>query len=89
MGIVAQTMLLAAMEKGLGGCRIGNFGLEKVKEVLELLENLVLVLIVAFGKPDEKIVLAEIEKGQSIKYYRDENDVHYVPKRKLEDIIIS
>ena len=89
VGIVAQTMILAAAEKGLGGCMIGNFGLEKVKEVLEFPENLVPILIVAFGKPDEKIVLAEIEEGQSIKYYRDENDVHYVPKRKLADIIIS
>ena len=89
VGIVAQTMLLAATEKGLGGCMIGNFGPEKVKEALELPENLIPVLIVAFGKPDEKIVLTEIEEGQSTKYYRDENDVHYVPKRKLKDIIIS
>jgi len=43
---------------------------------------------VAVGKPDEEIVIREIEKGESTKYYRDENDVHYVPKRKLEDILL-
>ena len=41
-----------------------------------------------FGKPDEKIVLTEVSSGESIKYYRDDQDVHYVPKRKLEDIVI-
>ena len=46
------------------------------------------MLIVAFGKPDEKIVLTEVSSGESIKYYRDDQDVHYVPKRKLEDIVI-
>ena len=77
VGIVAQTMLLAAAEKGLG------------KKELSLAENLAPVLIVAFGKPAEEIVIKEIEEGESIAYYRDENDVHYVPKRKLSDILIK
>ncbi|MCI6858211.1 MAG: nitroreductase family protein [Eubacterium sp.] len=89
VGIVAQTMLLAAAEKGLGGCMIGNFSPAKVKDTLALSENLQPMLIVAFGKPAEKIVLTEIEEGQDTNYYRDENDVHYVPKRKLKDIIIK
>ena len=82
-------MLLAAAEKGLGGIMIGNFNPAKVSETLELPENLVPMLIVAFGKPDETIVLTEIKEGESTNYYRDENDVHYVPKRKLEDIVIE
>lgn len=89
VGIVAQTMLLAAAEQGLGGCMIGNFNGEEVKKELALPENLVPMLIVAFGKPDETIVLTELEEGGSCNYYRDENDVHYVPKRKLEDVVIT
>lgn len=88
IGIVAQTVLLAAAEEGLGGCMIGNFTPSEVKSTLDFPENIQPVLIVALGKPAEKIVITEIENGESIKYYRDENDVHYVPKRKLEDIII-
>lgn len=88
IGIVAQTILLAACEEKLGGCMIGNFVPEEVKEKLGFAENLQPMLIIALGKPDEKIVITEIESGDSIKYYRDENDVHYVPKRKLGDIII-
>ena len=88
VGIVAQTMLLAAVEKGLGGIMIGNFSPEKLAKALELPDNIIPMLIVAFGKPDEQIVLTEVEEGDSIQYYRDEQDVHYVPKRKLEDIIL-
>ena len=88
VGIAAQTMLLAAAEKGLGGIMIGNFSPAKLSEALGLPETVVPLLIVAFGKPDETIVLTEAAPGDSMKYYRDENDVHYVPKRRLEDIII-
>ncbi|MBQ6165660.1 MAG: nitroreductase family protein [Clostridia bacterium] len=87
VGIAAQTMLLAAAEKGLGGIMIGNFSPEKLSAALELPETLAPMLIVAFGKPDEEIVLTEVGPGESVKYYRDENDVHYVPKRRLEDIL--
>lgn len=89
VGIVAQTMLLAATEIGLGGCMIGNFQAKEVKEKLELSDNLEPMLIVAFGKPAEKVVLVEINEGESTKYYRDEKDIHYVPKRKLDDIIVG
>lgn len=89
VGIVAQTMLLAAVEMGLGGCMIGNFNAGKVKQELGLKENLAPLLVVAIGKPAEDIVLTEVPEGESVAYYRDENDVHYVPKRSLDDIIIG
>ena len=89
VGIVAQTMLLAAAEMGLGGCMIGNYNAGKVKEALALDEKYAPMLIVAMGEPAEEIVLKEVESGESMAYYRDENDVHYVPKRKLKDIVIT
>lgn len=89
VGIVAQTILLAAVEQGLGGCMIGNFTPKSVSTALQLDEKMMPMLIVAIGKPKEQIVLKELEEGGSTKYYRDENDVHYVPKHKLEDLIIS
>ena len=88
IGIVAQTITLAAVEDGLGGCMIGNFTPDDVKKTLKLADNLVPMLIIALGKPAEKIVIKEINSDESTNYYRDENDIHYVPKRKLEDILI-
>jgi len=89
VGIAAQTILLAAAEKELGGCMIGSFNAGAVSSALELKEHFAPVLIVAIGKPAEQIVLTEAEPGSNTAYYRDEQDVHYVPKRKLEDIIIN
>jgi Nitroreductase len=88
-GIVAQTLLLAAAEKGLGGCMIGNYVADDVKAALDLPENMVPVLLIALGKPAEEIVITEVGEDGNVNYYRDENDVHYVPKRKLEDIILT
>ncbi|MCR5429269.1 MAG: nitroreductase family protein [Lachnospiraceae bacterium] len=88
IGIAAQTILLAAVEQGLGGCMIGNYEKAQAAEALALPERFVPQLIVAIGKPDEKVVLTDAGEDGSVKYYRDANDVHYVPKRKLEDIII-
>ena len=87
MGITAQTILLAAAEKGLGGCMIGNFSPEKLSAALSLPESLIPMLVVALGKPDETVIITEVTDGNT-KYYRDDNDVHYVPKRKLEDIVL-
>lgn len=89
VGIVAQTILLQAADDGLGGCMIGNFNAEEVKSTLNLSENLLPLLIVALGKPAEKIVITEVKEDGKTDYYRDENDVHYVPKRSLEDILIN
>lgn len=88
VGISAQTMLLKAAEMGLGGCMMSTFNSEKVKQQLELADNLVPMLLISIGKPVEKVVIKDIENDESHKYYRDEDDVHYVPKRKLTDIII-
>jgi nitroreductase len=88
VGIVAQTMLLAAVETGLGGIMIGNFSPDKLAAALSLPAHLTPMLIVAIGKPAETVVLTEALPGESLNYYRDENDVHYVPKRRLEDIVI-
>ena len=88
LGIVAQTICLGAVAKDLGCCMIGNFNGKTLQGALGLSEQFFPLLVIAVGKPDEEIVIKEIEKGEPTKYYRDENDVHYVPKRKLEDILL-
>ncbi len=87
VGISAQTILLAAAEMKLGGCMLGAFSADKVKETLKIADNLEPQLIIALGLPDDTIELVEAVDGK-VKYYRDENNVHYVPKRPLDEIII-
>lgn len=88
VGIVVQTMLLAAAEKGLGGCMIGSFNKQGIKESLGLAEYLTPHLVVALGLPAEKTVLEDAPEGGSVTYYRDEADVHHVPKRTLDELIL-
>ena len=86
MGIVAQSMLLQAVEMGLGGICIGAFDAEPIVEALQLKYKPLLVL--AIGRPKETISLVECEEGESLTYYR-ERGVHYVPKIKVDDIILK
>ncbi|MCR5216524.1 MAG: nitroreductase family protein [Lachnospiraceae bacterium] len=86
VGIVAQTMLLGAVEKGLGGIMIGAFDQEGVKEYLKIPANLQPQLLIALGKPVEEIHLVDMKDGR-YNYYRDDAGVHYVPKRSMEEIL--
>lgn len=86
-GIAAQSIMLGATEKGFGGCMFGAFNKTGLKESLELSDDYEILMVLAIGKPIETVVLEEIEND--IKYYRDENKVHHVPKRSLESLIIK
>ncbi len=88
VGICAQTIMLAASEAGFGGCMIGSFSPDEVKEILELDENLVPKLVLALGKPYERVELVDEADDGSVTYYR-EGGIHYVQKRKLENILIQ
>ena len=86
VGIAAQTILLSATEMGLGGCMIGTFDEEKLCELLKIPLEFKPRLVLALGKPDETVILEEAEG--SLTYYRDENDVHHVPKLKTKDLLL-
>ncbi len=89
IGIAAQTMLLLASEKNLGGLMIGNFNADQVKDLLKLNDNIKPMLVIALGKPDENIVITDIKEDGSTKYYRDDSNVHYVPKRSKEELLLN
>jgi len=87
-GIAAQTMLLGARARGLAGCMFGAINIKKLKELLNIEDHLEVKLILALGKPVEQAQVDDLGEDGNIKYWRDENQVHHVPKRKLEDLIL-
>ena len=87
-GIMAQSMLLGAVEKGYGGCMLLSINRPELRKDLDLPEHLKIVLVVALGRPAENVVTEDIVDGKT-GYYRDENDVHHVPKRTLEELIFD
>lgn len=88
-GIAAQTILLGAAEKGLGGCIIGGIQRERLRRDLAIPDHLRIRLVLALGKPAETVVLEDLEHGGDFRYWRDEKGVHHVPKRKLEELIVG
>ena len=87
-GIAAQTILLGAVEKGLGGCLIGSINKERLRQELAIPEHLKIRLVVALGKPAEQVVLEDLEPGGDFRYWRDAEGVHHVPKRTLSELIV-
>lgn len=89
VGIVAQTMLLAAAEMGLNGCMIGSFAAGELREKLGLPEAIKPQLLLALGEGTDRIVMTDVGEDGSTTYYRDADDIHYVPKRTLEQLILN
>jgi len=88
-GIVAQSILLGAAEKGLGGCIIGTVKREELRRALALPARYEILLVLALGKPKETVVIEPVGTSGDIKYWRDNQGVHHVPKRSLDSIIIG
>ncbi len=87
-GISAQSMLLTAVEKGFGGCIIGSVQRPKLQAILNIPERYKIIQVLALGKPAEEVVIEEIV-DDNIKYWRDEEGIHHVPKRSLKELIID
>ena len=88
VGIAAETILLAAAEAGVGGCMILNFPREALTERYKLASNYKIELVISLGVPAEKVEI-ETMKEDNVRYYRDENDVHHVPKRALSEVFLT
>jgi len=88
-GIAAQSILLGAREKGLAGCMIGLIKRDELRATLTIPPRYEILLVIALGKPRERVVIDEVAPGGDIKYWRDRDAVHHVPKRSLKEIIID
>ena len=86
-GIAAQSILLGAVEKGLGGCMLGSVAREKIRPLLEIEDHYGIPLVIALGKPKEKVVIETVGPDADTTYWRDKEGVHHVPKRAMADII--
>lgn len=86
LGISAQSMLLQAVEIGLNGICVCAFDKERIKQIFDL--SCEPLMIVAIGRGSDKIETVEIGANDDRTYYRDDEGRHYVPKVRLDDLII-
>jgi nitroreductase len=87
-GIAAHSILLGATDKGLGGCIIASIKREELSNELSIPDNFETLLIIALGKPVENVIIEDM-KDADVKYWRDKNKNHHVPKRSLKELIIK
>lgn len=88
IGIACQSILMGAVEKGLGGCMLGAIDRDNIKSALNIPNEYNIELAISLGKPKQNVIIDEIDKNGDIKYWVDKDGNHHVPKRKLEDVII-
>ena len=88
-GIAAQTILLGASDKGLGGCMIASVQRAKLRAKLNIPERYEILLVLALGKPIETVIIETVQADGDIKYWRDSQGRHHVPKRSLDEVIIN
>ncbi len=88
-GIAAQSILLGARDRGLGGCMHGSVKRAELSKALGIPPRYEILLVLSLGKPKEKVVLETVGPDGDVKYWRDSESVHHVPKRRLDDIIVG
>ena len=88
-GIAAQSILLGATERGLGGCIIATIRKDDLRQELEILDQYEILFVLALGKPKEKVEIEVVGSDGDIKYWHDEEGTHHVPKRTLDEIIVG
>lgn len=88
-GITAQTIMLSAAEQGFGGCMLANVDRPQLMKTLGLdPEHYSIDLVLALGKPKEDVRIVPVPEDGNLNYYRDEQQIHYVPKHSLEEILL-
>ena len=88
-GIVAQSMLLGAVERGLGGCMVGSITRDGLRKAFSIPERFAILLVIALGQPSETVVLEDAKDANDIDYWRDIADIHHVPKRPLSELLVE
>ncbi|MDY6951752.1 MAG: nitroreductase family protein [Thermodesulfobacteriota bacterium] len=88
-GIAAQSILLGATERGLGGCILGAIQRKELREALDVPAHYEILIAIALGKPKESVKIETVASDGEIKYWRDEEGTHHVPKRSLDQIIVG
>ncbi len=84
-GIAGATITLAATEEGVATCWLGAINRDKIREILEIPENLTVLDLIALGYPAQESQAVPME-NDNFKYYMKE-EVLQVPKRSLKEVL--
>ena len=88
-GIASQNIMLGARDRELGGCMIASINHQKLRDLLDIPAQYEILLVLAIGKPAETVVIEQLPPDGSMNYWRDAQNIHHVPKRSLDEIILN
>ncbi len=88
-GIQAQTIMLGARDLGFAACMLGSVNRTRLAPIVGLPESHDILYVIALGAPGEKVVQEEVAQDGNIKYWRDADGCHHVPKRPLDQVILG
>ncbi len=88
-GIAAQSIMLGARARGLGGCILASVDRRKIRDIFDIPAYYEVLLVLAIGKPAETVVIEPLPPDGCTVYWRDSQGVHHVPKRSLEELILN
>ena len=86
IGAASTMVMVAAADRGLGSCPIGNFTAATVSSLLNLPENLHPELVIALGYPAHESHTVPME--DSIRYFQDPKGDFLVPKWGTEEVLV-
>lgn len=89
VGIAAQSIQLAAHTRGWGCCMHASFDQAKCAAALQVPEDMEIGLVLGLGVALETCVLESMPADGSFAYWRDAEQVHHVPKRSLEEVLLK
>ena len=87
--IAATSIVFGAAEKDLACCILASIDKKKLCQSLNIPDSYEVLLVIALGKGKEKIQIEPLGIYGDIKYWRDQNGTHHVPKRSLDSIILD
>lgn len=85
VGLSAENIMLVAEEENIGSCILLNINRKKLRDILGIPDSLYIDSVIALGYKSETAIMEDMV--DSVEYYRDENKVLHVPKRKITDIL--
>ena len=88
-GIATQTIALGAAEQGIGTCMICDIRRVPFRREFAIPERFEILLVLALGVPAERVVIEPMPADGDIRYWRDADGVHHVPKRDLKSILVE
>ncbi len=85
VGTAMENIILVALEEGIGSCPVASVDRDKLRQTLAIPSGYEIPLVLALGYPDESPIVESFDG--SVKYWKDQDGVLHVPKKKLEIVL--